>query len=303
MNSNIVKQQRSDIAVIICSLGRSDVLDTTLQSVFAQSLPPSQIIISVTTADDLSSTTRRDCRIEVVMSPTGSSIQRNKAIHSVNRECKIVCFLDDDVELDRHYLEYIREEMSANPEIAVASGRLVADGCNNVPVSREKARCLLADCSHPSNNDGDPVEVINAYGCNMCVRRELLDSVQFDERLALYGWLEDADFCHQCRQAGKVVRSKRAALVHLGILSGRVSGLRFGFSQIMNPLYLARKGSLPSLYHVVKNHWAKAVISNVLYSILGDPYVDRYGRLRGNLIAFRMIAAANVKPEYVRRLQ
>jgi GT2 family glycosyltransferase len=214
-----------------------------------------------------------------------------------------VCFLDDDVELDRHYLEYIEDEIAANSEIAIVTGTIIADGCNNRPLSREEARCLVSDSIRQSNDGGDPVEINDAYGCNMCVRRELLDSIQFDERLALYGWLEDADFCHQCRQAGKVVRSKRAALVHLGVLSGRVSGVRFGFSQIMNPLYLARKGSLPSIYHVVKNHWAKAVSSNILYSVFGDPYVDRYGRLRGNLIAFRMVVAGNIDPEYVRQLK
>jgi GT2 family glycosyltransferase len=221
----------------------------------------------------------------------------------VNRECNLVCFLDDDVELNRHYFEYIQDEISTNSEVAGATGTIIADGCNNKPVSREEAQRLVADYIPQSLDGGDPVEITQAYGCNMCVRRKLLDFVQFDERLALYGWLEDADFCHQCRKEGKVIRSKRAALVHLGILSGRVSGLRFGFSQIMNPLYLAKKGSVPSVYHVVKNHWAKAVISNIVYSIFGDPYVDRCGRLRGNLIAFRMIVAGEVEPEYVQQLK
>src|SRR5690242_14345710 len=119
MNPNIVHQQHSSIAVVICSVGRSEVLEATLESVFAQTLPPSQIILSVTTSTDLSASTKRDRRVEVIISAKGSSIQRNKAIEKVNRQCKMVCFLDDDVELDRHYLEYIHDEMSANGEIAV----------------------------------------------------------------------------------------------------------------------------------------------------------------------------------------
>ena len=78
----------------------------------------------------------------------------------------------------------------------------------------------------------------------MAIRLEHARSVRFDENLPLYGWLEDVDFSHQLSRTGKIVDVSAVAGVHLGIKMGRTPGKKFGYSQIVNPIYLIQKGSM-----------------------------------------------------------
>jgi hypothetical protein len=73
--------------------------------------------------------------------------------------------------------------------------------------------------------------------------------------------------------------------VHLGVKSGRISGLRFGYSQIANPLYLHRKGTL-ALSRAVRQ-MTRNVLSNAARALRPEPWCDRRGRLRGNALAAR----------------
>src|SRR6202040_3955084 len=84
------------------------------------------------------------------------------------------------------------------------------------------------------------------YGCNMAFRLKPIVShnVVFDDNLPLYGWQEDIDFSRRVLPYGRIVRSKSLRGVHLGIKLGRTSGVRFGYSQIANPIYLTRKGTM-----------------------------------------------------------
>src|SRR5256885_1905456 len=65
-----------------------------------------------------------------------------------------------------------------------------------------------------------------------------------NERLSLYGWLEDLDFARSMLRRGRVVKCTGARIAHLGVSSGRQSEARYGFSQVMNPFYLWRKGQI-----------------------------------------------------------
>jgi GT2 family glycosyltransferase len=136
------------------------------------------------------------------------------------------------------------------------------------------------------------------YGCSMNVRREILQLEQFDERLRRYGWLEDADFGVRVRRRGAVGSTSSCRLYHLRSPQGRISGRAFGFAQIMNPFYLARKGTLPWQQAWV-SHGAKVFASNLRGSILGNGNIDHRGRLAGNLLAFRKLATGRFVPEEI----
>jgi hypothetical protein len=88
--------------------------------------------------------------------------------------------------------------------------------------------------------------------------------------------------------------------VHLGLKAGRVSGVRFGYSQVVNPIYLIRKGTVPvsfALPLILRN-----VAANILRSLRPEPHVDRRGRLRGNLRGFFHLLRGRVEPEHAQRL-
>jgi hypothetical protein len=87
--------------------------------------------------------------------------------------------------------------------------------------------------------------------------------------------------------------------VHLGAKSGRTSGKRLGYSQVMNPVYLARKGTYP---------WKRALRSisrhlaiNLVRSVRPEAWVDRRGRLLGNGLALIDLCRGRIVPERILR--
>ena len=97
---------------------------------------------------------------------------------------------------------------------------------------------------------------------------------------------------------GTVVRLGAAVGVHLGVKLGRGSGLRLGYSQVANPLYLAAKGKGYPFTRAI-THIARNVAMNVARSPWPEPYIDRRGRLRGNALALRDLLRGRMDPERV----
>jgi hypothetical protein len=60
--------------------------------------------------------------------------------------------------------------------------------------------------------------------------------------------------------------------------------VRFGYSQIANPIFLVKKNTMErkKAYRFITRH----LISNVFHSLRRDPLFDYRGRLKGNLLAF-----------------
>jgi hypothetical protein len=83
--------------------------------------------------------------------------------------------------------------------------------------------------------------------------------------------------------------------------SGRISGTRFGFSQVMNPYYLFRKREL-SFGTLLGFFWMRSLLSNVFNGARRGMLYDYRGRLKGNLLAFMSIARGRVEPERITEL-
>jgi hypothetical protein len=129
----------------------------------------------------------------------------------------------------------------------------------------------------------------------MAFRRTAIANLRFDERLVLYGWQEDTDFGARVAARGRCVRSDAVWGVHLGTKGGRSSGRRLGYSQIVNPRYLVAKGTLPAQKAIELA--GRNFISNALRAFHSEPYVDRRGRLHGNLIGLWDVATGRWQPE------
>ena len=68
----------------------------------------------------------------------------------------------------------------------------------------------------------------------------------------------------------------------MGTKGGRLSGKKLGYSQVVNPMYLLKKGTMTrrqAAEQIFRN-----MISNMIYSLYPEPYIDRGGRVAGNLI-------------------
>jgi len=239
--------------------------------------------------------------LEIVVGPRGLTIQRN-AILACLDDFDVVQFFDDDFLPATDYLAVAERAFAADPTIAMATGSVIADGIKGPGIDLDTARSIVAACATGAVDTTFEL-VEDAYGCNMAVRLAAARAMQcrFDERLPLYGWMEDVDFSRQLARHGRIVRLAGARGVHLGIKQGRQSGVRLGYSQIANPIYLSRKGTCPwprSLRLMSRN-----IAANLLRSLTPEPYVDRAGRVAGNLKAFGDLIAGRLDPGRVLELK
>ena len=97
----------------------------------------------------------------------------------------------------------------------------------------------------------------------------------FDEQLPLYGWLEDVDFSRSIARYGRSVRVEGARGVHLGVKSGRQPGLRLGYSQVANPAYLIRKGTMSKARAIAQI--GRNILAKRAALLLNDRSIDRLG--------------------------
>jgi hypothetical protein len=124
--------------------------------------------------------------------------------------------------------------------------------------------------------------------------------IQFDERLVLYGWLEDKDFSRAAAKNGGLVKCNVLVGVHLGLRAGRVSGKRYGYSQVVNAWYLYRKGTM-SLREASVNI-LQALAANAAKAVGKQGHIDRRGRLRGNLVGVAHLLSGTCRPERAAQL-
>jgi GT2 family glycosyltransferase len=280
-------------SVIIPTRGRADSCWETVACVFRQSVKPDQVLVSAVDAADVDNP-MTDERVRVIFGQKGLTRQRNRAIDQLDPSCEIVTMLDDDVELPEDYLANVQRLFSQRPDVVICFG----DVRNCPGATRDQARQILGQWSAPNEFHEGP----SGLGCSMNIRRSVLNQVRFDERLPLYGWLEDADFSARCRGLGKIGFHEAARTVHLVEQRARLSGYRFGYSQVMNPFYLWRKNRGGTLIGLLREHWLKVIGSNLVGLVRRDPMIDRWGRLRGNFLAFRLILRGRVEPELIERL-
>ena len=74
-----------------------------------------------------------------------------------------------------------------------------------------------------------------------------------------------------------------------------MSGVKLGYSQVANPIYLSRKGTMSPGYSA--RMLSKNMLANAVGSLRPEPMIDRAGRLRGNLIALGDVLRGRVTPE------
>jgi len=72
------------------------------------------------------------------------------------------------------------------------------------------------------------------------------------------------------------------------------------FHQIANALYLAKKGTVPKLY--LAKLVSKNLLINAVRSFRPEPFVDRRGRLLGNMIALADLVGGRIAPERILEL-
>ena len=283
------------IAVAIATSGRPTILGQTISLLAKQSRLPDRILVCPAQAGDIDAASLPS-HVEIVKSSRGLPKQRNALLRACD-DIDLVIFFDDDFFPHELYLAEIEDLFGRNRSVAMATGNIIADGILGPGLEPIDALAMLGAVR---SLDREQISIVpNGYGCNMTVRMKPVRDLglEFDEALPLYGWLEDVDFSKRLAQAGRIVKSNRLRGVHLGIKGGRTSGFRLGYSQVANPVYLARKGTLE------RNRAIKQVIRNLLANLVKagwpEPWVDRRGRLIGNVQAGIDALRGRLHPERI----
>ena len=292
--TSVVRQIRK-VAVIVATLGRPDIVSATVKYLLeTQTLKPELLIISCAGREDAGDASSLRS-VEVLTGPPGLPKQRNNALSSLPRDIELVVFFDDDFLAERGWLEAAARAFSAEPELVAFTGRLIADDIKGPGLSFETAVHLVESAVKPVR--WSRIEPFSPYGCNMAFRGSAIGDLRFDERLVLYGWLEDRDFGGAlAKRGGRLIKSADALGVHMGIKRGRLAGDRLGYSQVVNPVYMFRKKTMTA--GQAAGQIFRNVASNLVLSIRPEPFVDRKGRLRGNLRGFSdVLLRGRLEPE------
>ena len=95
---------------------------------------------------------------------------------------------------------------------------------------------------------------------------------------------------------GAILQVEGARGVHLGVKQGRSPGVQLGYAQVVNPLYLVRKQAGYPMGRAL-SHIGCNMAANLLRALRPEPWVDRRGRLRGNLQALADLLRGRLEPE------
>jgi glycosyltransferase involved in cell wall biosynthesis len=282
-------------AVVVATKGRPQATTQLLRLLEQQTLLPSMVLISATDPLDVELPLNTPLNVEYIFGPAGLTAQRNRALNEVRGRCDVVIFFDDDFAPCRSWIENCVRILGAEGDAVGFSGLVLRDGAQADQISWEEAKRLI-DEREPGAAAApvfSPCTVL--YGCNMAFRSSAVADANFDERLVLYGWLEDTDFSRTVAKRGRLLQCDSMVGVHLGIKGGRVSGKRYGYSQVVNAWYLYKKGTISS-----REVWPqifKALLANGLKSFRPEKYIDRLGRFHGNLVGVCHLLSGSCRPE------
>lgn len=287
------------LALIVASRGRPACLARFAERLPLQTRRPDRVIFTVSGDADLPA--GLPAGIEIVTGAPGLAAQRNRGLERVLDDCELVAFFDDDFVPSCHALEGVQRLFLAWPDVVGATGRVLADGVSSSGIPLAEAEHLVDAADAAGPGDLRPrAELDGLYGCNMAFRTAAIGATRFDERLPLYGWQEDVDFAARLRPHGRLVLTHAFGGVHCGVKTGRSRGLPLGYSQVANPVYLARKGSMRPFRSA--RLIARNLIANHLRALAPEPWIDRRGRLRGNWLALTHALRGQLDPEHVLRL-
>jgi GT2 family glycosyltransferase len=289
---------RLSIAIVIATLGRAHVVSRMLGRLELQTRLPDRVIVVGVSDEDVAGVSEAWPAVELLLSGKGSCRQRNVALDHLAGEADVVLFIDDDFLAADDYVEQVERLMLADDGLVGLTGQLLADGAQTGQIAFDDAINQLENRTNSETSDSH--SCASLYGCNMAARLSVAQGLRFDEHLPLYGWQEDVDFSCQLAKLGRMERARELTGIHLGTSSGRTSGLRFGYSQVANIIYLRRKGTITARHGY--GLMARNIASNVVRSIRPEPMIDHRGRLRGNALAFLDFLRGRVDPRRIESL-
>lgn len=237
------------ISVVVCTLNRERELNTLLENLRQQTYGDYELII----------VTNKRLRIPkarvIIQKGRGLPNARNEALPHTKGE--IITFFDDDVLLEKDYLEKIVKVFDRNPDIGGVTGRIKPReqdemktgllgkvmgfyarifGISGFFVNQKHIGKVLGSGFTCSNFETvkRQRDVEWMSGCNMSYRKSAVGKTgKFNERLSFY--YEDADYSYRAKKAGfRLVCTPDAVVDHLVTPTARDSLPKLKYNQLRN---------------------------------------------------------------------
>jgi GT2 family glycosyltransferase len=266
-------------SIVIPTKNRKDDLQELLQSILKQTVLPKEIIIvddseDESTKDLIENTrkyfTRKGIPLNYLRGNKHSkSISAARNIGARASSGDVICFLDDDVILDKNYLKenlrvYDLYEDAKGVQGYISNwrpysmlGNAISKVCFNFPrnfFEKDKCRAFPFSYSYP------PTRVIECewlVGANSSYKKEILKEFEFDESLKGYSMCEDIDLSYRiCKKYEKsLYLSPYAKIIHKQSLAARTSGKKFVIILMSYPTYFFYKDVRQSLKNNILFYW------------------------------------------------
>ena len=294
-----------NFSLIICTYQRPKPLFDLLKSIELQTLYPNEILIIDGSTDNLTDRILVKNPIHnliyhrVNQENRGLTKQRNFGINLVNKNCEIVCFLDDDTVLEINYFEkiletyylfpdamgvggYINNEIVwqiVNGDYVVNKNKFVFDGFQRNESLRYVIRKKLGldsnvnpgfapDFSHGRSisflpPSGNIYQVEQLMGGVSSFPKKVFENFRFSNYFEGYGLYEDADFTLRLSKIGKLYVNTAAKLSHFHNPSGRPNQFNYGKMVVRNGYYVWRVKT-PDPTFETKIKWLKITLLLIL---------------------------------------
>lgn len=286
------------ISVLICTFNRAGSLAATLRYFFRQRFETGYEYEVIVVDNDSTDGTRLVVRRYEVEFPgivryyreprRGQCYARNTAIAAAGGE--IVVFTDDDVLVDREWLNEIYREFTRDPALSLLCGRvlLAHKWLQNVSLQPSDQRQIFI---YP--NPGSFV-----MGANMAFRREIFARIgMFDVRLGpgrFFPASDDTDFFYRALKAGYRILYAPNVLVyhnHDRVVTEQACRLEYGYGKGCSA-YMLKHAMRGDAYAMKMVYWLVAKLPEKWQRQEGEPealLLRRRAQVRGILVG--LIAA------------
>jgi GT2 family glycosyltransferase len=255
------------VSAVICTLNREDSLIHVLELLKTQETRAKEILVVDQSREHRSETWKylqdnQDRIRRLTLPHPSTTAARNLALQEVQGE--IVLFLDDDVLFQPSLIGFHLENYQ-DPSIGAVSGKVLYDGCqeNDLPWAAKVTASGKYLRNFTSNRR---CYVPTLYGCNMSMRREVLEKTgKFDENYWGNFLWEEVDYALQIRKQGyQILYDPRAAVFHVMEKQGGSrypSPRHYLESTVFNDWYFffkyIPKGYFPFLLYRQKRTWLR----------------------------------------------
>ena len=295
----------STISVIICTRNRLDDFRETLASLLKQKRLPDELVVvdssDTPVLEEYLRTVILPIAVKYIHSAPGLTLQRNVGVRGSSGD--LICFFDDDTELNENYLAKIEAVFARNELGLGAVGARLENLFGDQPMTLrfrlERAvfvslrflfglddygsgRFRLSGMATFPHHLMKPRYIDCLSGGLMSFRREVFQKVQFDEGLPGYGLMEDWSISKSVMDAGyKTYYEPAASLIHKESPQNRFDYFRWAEMFIVNYNYLFQKYWRRDWYRIPFYHWA----------LLGFLVVNFHSRdaLRGAFVGLKKV--------------